>query len=318
MSTSSPIASPTPVAATPAASAAATRPEFTDIGDPTKIASQSLSFHDLLSAINPLQHIPVVGTIYRAITGDTIVPAARVLGGALLGGPIGLITAAADAIFEQSTGKDVATTALAAVGINSDAPSAPAAQYAAASTPDDNKATPADGKDSAAASVLPAASTPASESSAAGSSVAPASRAVAGAPAPLPAGAAAAGAPAGSPPLAVGAKPSGAGWTLADYQTFAGHGMPAAANSPVRNAVVPLQTTVPIGNEIGQAAIVPAVARQPAMAAIPASASSSDSPASSGSPDNWMAQAMMRGLDRYREMKKIQDQGPQPSIVGSF
>ena len=30
------------------------------------------TFHDFLSIINPLQHLPVISTIYRAITGDTI------------------------------------------------------------------------------------------------------------------------------------------------------------------------------------------------------------------------------------------------------
>src|SRR5690349_12138760 len=43
------------------------------------------SFGALLDAINPLQHIPVVSTIYRAATGDTIGPAPRIMGGALFG-----------------------------------------------------------------------------------------------------------------------------------------------------------------------------------------------------------------------------------------
>ena len=32
------------------------------------------TFLDMLDIINPLQHIPVVSTLYRAITGDTIEP----------------------------------------------------------------------------------------------------------------------------------------------------------------------------------------------------------------------------------------------------
>jgi hypothetical protein len=31
-----------------------------------------ISFGDVLSALNPLQYLPVVGSIYRAVTGDTI------------------------------------------------------------------------------------------------------------------------------------------------------------------------------------------------------------------------------------------------------
>ncbi|MCF8470036.1 MAG: hypothetical protein K9G30_04575, partial [Parvibaculum sp.] len=37
------------------------------------------------------QHIPVVSEIYRGLTGDTISPQARVAGGTLYGGPLGLV-----------------------------------------------------------------------------------------------------------------------------------------------------------------------------------------------------------------------------------
>lgn len=46
-------------------------------------------FGDLLDLVNPLQHIPVVGKVYRELTGDTIAPGIRVAGGALFGGPLG-------------------------------------------------------------------------------------------------------------------------------------------------------------------------------------------------------------------------------------
>jgi hypothetical protein len=68
------------------------------------------SFHELLSAMNPLQYLPVVGTIYRAVTGDVIPEALRdggsMLVSGLLGGPIGLITYIATAIAEKITGID--------------------------------------------------------------------------------------------------------------------------------------------------------------------------------------------------------------------
>ena len=71
------------------------------------------SFGALLDAINPLQHIPVVSTIYRAATGETIGPAPRIMGGALFGGVIGLITSAADAVVEGVTGKDTGSHVMA-------------------------------------------------------------------------------------------------------------------------------------------------------------------------------------------------------------
>ena len=69
-------------------------------------AKKGFSFWDFLDVINPLQHIPVVSTIYRAITGDTIRPEAKLVGGGLFGGPIGLALAAADTVVQQETGKD--------------------------------------------------------------------------------------------------------------------------------------------------------------------------------------------------------------------
>lgn len=74
--------------------------EFKMFGD------DGLSFWDFVDMINPLQHIPVVSTAYRAITGDEIDPGARMAGGTLYGGPIGLAASAFNVILEQGTGKD--------------------------------------------------------------------------------------------------------------------------------------------------------------------------------------------------------------------
>jgi len=73
-------------------------------------ADHGLSFHDVLSALNPLQYLPVVGTIYRAVTGDVIPEALRRLGSmlvsGLLGGPIGLGINIAMTVAEKATGVD--------------------------------------------------------------------------------------------------------------------------------------------------------------------------------------------------------------------
>jgi len=64
-------------------------------------------FEDFLDAINPLQHIPILSTIYRELTGDTISPASRLAGGALFGGVFGFAGAVINGVIEAETGKDI-------------------------------------------------------------------------------------------------------------------------------------------------------------------------------------------------------------------
>jgi hypothetical protein len=71
------------------------------------------SFWDLLDVINPLQHIPIINNLYREATGDKIGVAARLVGGTLFGGPLGLIASAANCILEESTGHDAGGHVLA-------------------------------------------------------------------------------------------------------------------------------------------------------------------------------------------------------------
>jgi len=51
-------------------------------------------FDEVLKALNPLHHLPVVGTIYRAVTGETIPAPLRILGAGIFGGPMGILGAA--------------------------------------------------------------------------------------------------------------------------------------------------------------------------------------------------------------------------------
>ena len=74
-----------------------------------------VSFDDLLDLVNPLHHLPVIGTLYRKLTGDTIDGPARILGGLLYGGPVGFAAAAANAVAEEAGGQsagDAVFTAL--------------------------------------------------------------------------------------------------------------------------------------------------------------------------------------------------------------
>ncbi len=68
---------------------------------------QSLSFADLIDVINPLQHIPLVSSVYRAVTGDEISAPARIAGSALFFGPLGVASAVANLAVEGITGHDI-------------------------------------------------------------------------------------------------------------------------------------------------------------------------------------------------------------------
>jgi hypothetical protein len=83
-------------------------------------AGDHFSFHDLLDAINPLQHIPIVSTLYREITGDTLGNAARVVGDGLYGGVIGVIAGLVDVDVIEATGKDIGSHVMATLGLEGD------------------------------------------------------------------------------------------------------------------------------------------------------------------------------------------------------
>lgn len=101
-------------------------------GDPA--SDSQLGFLDFLDVINPLQHLPVVSTIYRSLTGDTISDAARMAGGALYGGPLGLISALANVVVEAETGSDIGGNAMALLDGSGEAGSTVAASGALPAT----------------------------------------------------------------------------------------------------------------------------------------------------------------------------------------
>ena len=76
----------------------------------------SVPFSQVLSALNPLQHVPVVGRIYRAETGDEIPAPLKVMGAGILGGPLGILGAAVTELF----------TEIIAMGPDTSRPPAPA------------------------------------------------------------------------------------------------------------------------------------------------------------------------------------------------
>lgn len=96
---------------------------------------------DFVDIINPLQHIPVVAQIYRAVTGDQAYGLSNFIG-ALPFGPISVASAIIDTAVRAQTGRDAGTDMAAAVlGIDNRTPeeanlqlvTQPADQAAAAS-----------------------------------------------------------------------------------------------------------------------------------------------------------------------------------------
>lgn len=51
------------------------------------------SFHALVEIFNPLEHLPIVSTVYQAVTGDHPSPGQQIIGDTIYGGPIGFLAA---------------------------------------------------------------------------------------------------------------------------------------------------------------------------------------------------------------------------------
>lgn len=87
-----------------------------------------MTFGDVVDMVNPLQHLPVIGTLYRKLSGDTISPISSIIGGALFGGPVGAVASTVNVIVKDRTGRDVAENAFSMVGIET-APKQPEITY---------------------------------------------------------------------------------------------------------------------------------------------------------------------------------------------
>ena len=66
------------------------------------IPQGGFGFGDLLDIINPLQHIPIIGHLYRALTGDNLNAGGRILGGLLYGGPMGFVAGVGGSMLAES------------------------------------------------------------------------------------------------------------------------------------------------------------------------------------------------------------------------
>ena len=87
------------------------RPE----GKDSFFGADGLSFRDALDAINPLNHIPIVSDLFENLTGHEASTGSKLIGGTLLGGPIGFVASLAGVIYKNETGESVVGTAYAAI-----------------------------------------------------------------------------------------------------------------------------------------------------------------------------------------------------------
>lgn len=84
-------------------------------------SAEEFGFGDLVDMVNPLQHIPLVGHLYREVTGDDIKPIAQIIGGGVYGGAIGAASGLVNTVIEYETGKDL-TGNVMALALNGEKP----------------------------------------------------------------------------------------------------------------------------------------------------------------------------------------------------
>ncbi|MEH6404622.1 MAG: hypothetical protein V7750_14685 [Sneathiella sp.] len=87
-----------------------------DSSDKTSVATgddvglfgeDGFGFDDFLDIINPLQHLPIISSLYREFTGDTISAGSRMIGGGVFGGGIGLAASIVNSAIQSETGNDI-------------------------------------------------------------------------------------------------------------------------------------------------------------------------------------------------------------------
>jgi hypothetical protein len=258
----------------------------------------SFSFHDVIDTLNPLQHLPLISTLYRWVTGDEPGNVASIVGDTLYGGPIGLATGLLTAAFKAETGKDPGemlasaitgeddgqllsgtATAQTAAPATAAAASAPAAPATAAATPPAATAAATSTAASATAVQVPviSAAQPVVASGAAPHPFLPLFRS--------------------PPPVAAAAESSSA--TGASEQTF------LAQSAAYRRSLYGQPHSAPIPLQLTGAQQSFAVPQRPP-AALPAPTSSNATLPPNVPVD--IPQRMMEALDKYARMKQQQEQ----------
>ena len=120
-------------------------------GEQALFGADGLGLDDVIDTLNPLQHIPFVSTLYRELTGDKVSAGAQLIGGTLIGGPLGFLAALGNVIFEQETGRSAGGAVVASL-LGKDAP---ATAVATASAPSPARATLTPVAEAASATPVP-------------------------------------------------------------------------------------------------------------------------------------------------------------------
>jgi hypothetical protein len=277
---------------------------------------ESFGFHDFLDTINPLQHIPIISTLYRWITGDVPGNVAEMVGDGIYGGPIGLGAGLFNVAFKEETGQSPGDMAIALITggdtgakLAQKSPSAPdgTADAAPSSTPDPAPA-PVPAPAPAVATTAPDAAPATAATTAPAALFAGIPLVAAGAPRPpipLPRSAA--------PPLPLPGSPSPAEQAFLDQKAAMQRNLygprPVQADHPV-TAPIPLHLTGPaLPQRAPRPAITPAAGTAPPAVISPALPPPLPV---SALPDNApvdISQRMMDALDKYSRMQQERQRG---------
>ena len=70
---------------------------------------------DAIDIVNPLQHLPIIGPLYREFTGDSLDPFSRIVGNTLFFGTFGAAFSSINVAIEVMTGKDMVSNVIAEI-----------------------------------------------------------------------------------------------------------------------------------------------------------------------------------------------------------
>ncbi|WDD99041.1 hypothetical protein [Thalassomonas actiniarum] len=87
-------------------------PSLVDTISEFSFGDNGLELTDAFDSVNILQHIPVVSGIYQQVTEQDMSAVAKLTGGFLYGGPVGLAVSAADLTLEGITGNSINNTVI--------------------------------------------------------------------------------------------------------------------------------------------------------------------------------------------------------------